>query len=126
MQYLLDTNAVIYYVGGESRALETMLPLMSTDEHTFILPSIVVTELWSGKQNPQSVNTDVIEEFMYTLLMFPLDIPLAKSAGQLRRTYNLSLGDAIIAATTFAFGATPLTRNVRDFKKIPSLQIQTV
>ena len=126
MQYVLDTNAVIYYVGGESRALETMLPLMSTDEHTFILPSIVVTELWSGKQNPQSVNTDVIEEFMYTLLMFPLDIPLAKSAGQLRRTYNLSLGDAIIAATTFAFGATLLTRNVRDFKKIPSLQIQTV
>ncbi|OGG72982.1 hypothetical protein A3A38_04545 [Candidatus Kaiserbacteria bacterium RIFCSPLOWO2_01_FULL_53_17] len=124
MQYLLDTNAVIYYVGGEPRALETMRPLMLTDEHTFILPSIVVTELWSGKQ--ALVDAKAIEEFLETLLMFPLDVPLAKSAGELRRNYNLSIGDAIVAATTIAFDATLLTRNVRDFKKVPGLHLQEV
>ncbi|MEK7509574.1 MAG: type II toxin-antitoxin system VapC family toxin [Patescibacteria group bacterium] len=124
MQYLLDTNAVIYYVGGEPRALGTMRPLMLTDDHTFILPSIVVTELWSGKQ--ALVETRIIEEFMETLLMFPLDVPLAKSAGELRRNYNLSIGDAIVAATAIAFDAIILTRNVRDFKRVPGLSVQQV
>lgn len=125
MRYVLDTNAVIYYVGGENRALETMRPLLLSDEHTFILPSIAVTELWAGK-NASAVEIPAFEEFMQTLLLFPIDIPLAKSAGDLRREYKLELGDAIIAATALAWDATLLTRNVRDFKKIPGLQIQQV
>ena len=63
MQYLLDTNVVIYFIGAEPRALEVMRPLMLIGEHTFILPSVVVTELWAGKNAP-AVQIPAIEEFM--------------------------------------------------------------
>lgn len=125
MRYVLDTNAVIYYVGGEGQALEIMRPPMLADEPTFILPSVVVTELWAGK-NALAVETPAFEQFMQTLLLFPLDIPLAKSAGDVRRKHKLELGDAIIAATALAWDATLLTRNVRDFKKVPSLRTQPI
>ena len=124
MQYLLDTNAVVYYIGGEPRALETLIPIMQSDA-SIILPSVVITELWSGKYTP-SVEIKVIEEFIASLLILSLDGQLARSAGIIRRNYNLSIGDAMIAATALAWGATLLTRNVRDFKHVPNLSIQQV
>jgi predicted nucleic acid-binding protein len=122
--YLLDTNIVIYYIGGETVTCEKLAPIMRSDS-TIILPSIVITELWSGKKTP-SAEIHAIEDFIATLLMMPLDMQIAKSAGMIRRGYNLSIGDSIIAATSLATGATLLTRNVRDFKKVPNLILEAI
>ena len=115
--YVLDTNAVIYYVGGEERALEKLVPI--------ILPSVVVAELWSGKRMPNE-EIPLIEHFMASLLQTPLDTQIAKSAGVMRRAIPLDLGDACIAATALAYGAVLLTRNVRDFKRVPGLSIEAI
>lgn len=122
--YVLDTNAVIYYVGGEARALEKLIPIIQSD-NTIILPAIVVAELWSGKRMPEE-EIPLIELFMASLLQPPLDVQLAKSAGTLRRTLPLDLGDACIAATALAYGATLLTRDVKDFKRVPGLSIEPI
>ncbi len=122
--YLLDTNVVIYYIGGEIITCEKLIPIMQSDS-IIILPSIVITELWSGKKTP-TIEMVAIEEFIATFLVMPLDIQLAKAAGTLRRDFNLSIGDSVIAATSLATGAILLTRNIHDFKKVPNLLIESM
>lgn len=122
--YILDTNVVIYYVGGEIKTLGKLIPIMRSYA-TVMLPSIVITELWSGKQTP-STEITAIEAFIATLVIIPLEMQIARSAGILRRDINLSIGDSIIAATALTMGATLLTRNIRDFKKVPNLQLEAV
>lgn len=124
MQYSLDTNVVIYYIAGEPRTLAKLIPIMQGDD-TIILPSIVITELWSGKQTP-SADIDAIENFIATLWILPLDVQIAKSAGVLRRNHKRSIGDSVIAATALATRSILLTRNVRDFKRVPGLEIEVV
>ena len=122
--YILDTNVVIYYVGGEIKTLRKLIPIMRSYA-TVMLPSIVITELWSGKQTPLTEIT-AIEAFIATLVVIPLEMQVARSAGILRRDYNLSIGDSIVASTALTMGSTLLTRNIRDFKKVPNLLLEAV
>ena len=56
----------------------------------------------------------------------PFDRAIARIAADLRRRVKVKFPDAAIAATTL-YTRTPLvTRNVRDFKHVPGLQIMTV
>lgn len=121
--YVLDTNAIIYFCGAEPRAVAILMPLLS--ECTIIVPAIVVTELWSSTQTSAS-EMDAIRSFLATTLVMPLDESLARAAGELRRDYRLSVGDAVIAATALATGATLLTRNTRDFKRVPDLRVEAI
>ena len=122
--YILDTNAVIYYVGGEAKVLERIIPIMRSDA-VVMLPAIVITELWSGTQT-SSTEISAIEAFIATLVIIPLEMQIAKFAGILRRDHNLSIGDSIIATSSLLMGATLLTRNIRDFKRVPNLQLEAV
>ena len=121
--YALDTNAIIYYCVDEPAAVSKLQPILLVN--TVIVPSMVVVELWSGRRTQQKEITN-IETFLETVLVMPLDMSIAKSAGILRRDRGLSIGDSIIAATALATGATLLTRNIRDFKKVPNLILKAV
>jgi predicted nucleic acid-binding protein len=66
----------------------------------------------------------LLERSPFSLL--PPISQVARIAGTLRATYGIKLADAFIAATALFTGSTVLTSNVRDFKKIPSLQLQAV
>ena len=73
--YILDTNAVIYYVGGEAKVLERIIPIMRSDA-VVMLPAIVITELWSGTQT-SSTEISAIEAFIATLVIIPLEMQIA-------------------------------------------------
>lgn len=121
--YVLDTNAIIYYTGDETVAVSKLQPILSSS--VIIVPSIVVTELWSGKRaSPEEMEN--IEFFLSTVFVMPLDASIAKSAGIFRRDYHPDIGDCIIAATALAMNAAVLTRNIRDFKRIPGLSVEAI
>ncbi|HLC54664.1 MAG TPA: PIN domain-containing protein [Candidatus Nanoarchaeia archaeon] len=48
--------------------------------------------------------------------------PIAMKAGDLRRTHEITISDAIIAATAIIYDAELLTRDVGDFKSIEGLK----
>ena len=58
-------------------------------------------------------------------IVAPLDEALAQSAGVIERQCRIRLGDACVAATAIAHGAPLLTRD-EDFKRVPSLSIESI
>ena len=126
--YALDTNAIIYYVTDESRACEKLVPIIQNPDIRLIVPAVVVAELWAAPHTPlnHAEHMNAIRAFLGTTTVVHLDETLAQSAGVLRRTHRLELGDACIAATVLAHGVVLLTRNVRDFKKVPGLSVEAI
>lgn len=51
----------------------------------------------------------------------PVDREIAERAGRLRRDLSVPMADALIAATAVEHGLGLVTRNVRDFDRVPSL-----
>ncbi|MGQ0669300.1 MAG: type II toxin-antitoxin system VapC family toxin [Actinomycetota bacterium] len=50
---------------------------------------------------------------------------VAERAGRIRRESGLGLADAVIAATALHLGVSVLTRNRRDFDRVPQLRVRT-
>lgn len=67
-----------------------------------------------------------IEEILRTIAIIPVDSRIARTTGGIRRAHRVNLADSVIAATALFTGTTLLTRNTRDFKKIPNLLLQQI
>ena len=55
--------------------------------------------------------------------MIDVDSRIAQLSGQLRGSYGIKALDSFIAATAPMTGTTLATRNIRDFRRIPNLDI---
>lgn len=122
--HTLDTNAVIYYLGDEPAAVAFLRPLLASSRPLYV-STITEIELFSfGIIGYREVK--LINDFLITVEIIPVDSRIARIAGDIRRTYRLKLPDATIAATALATGSTLVTRNVKDFKKVPELLLKKV
>jgi predicted nucleic acid-binding protein len=68
----------------------------------------------------------IIDSILQTVSLVPPVSKIARAAGRIRGAYGLKLADSFIATTALFTGSTLLTRNVRDFKKIPHLSLRAV
>ena len=121
----LDTNIIILYLNRET-AIVRALDEIRKQGVSFILPAAVEAEFLSfSSWTPDQRRT--MEEFLDENFVFvSLDRPLARLAARIRVNTRIKFADASIAATAL-FTNTPLvTRNVRDFKKVPGLQVMTL
>jgi predicted nucleic acid-binding protein len=109
---LVDTDVFVDHVRGARR-------LMVNGD---VVSYSVVTrcELFAGSR------TD--EEALHTLLApfdeIPVDRSVAERAGRVRRETGTRIADALIAATALEHGLTLVTRNARDFERVPRLRIR--
>jgi len=87
-----------------------------------ILYSVVTRcELFGGR----GTNEDVVRALLAPFVEIPIDRDIAEAAGRLRREMSVSTADALIAATVLHSEAALLTRNRRDFERIPGLRLRT-
>lgn len=114
---MLDTNAVIGYL-GDDQALMDCIDTRGLDED-IALPTIVVVELL-GYPAITEAHTQEIEVFLQSASLFDLTPSLAREAAHIRRTYALATADAVIAATALQAHAPLVTRD-KKFTKIPTL-----
>lgn len=86
-----------------------------------------VTELELYSFSALSVEeAEQIETILQWIAVLPLDSQMARVAGRLRREHGLKLADSAIAAAALFTGSTLVTRNVRDFKRIPGLMLEKI
>ena len=118
--YTLDTNAIIYYIKGDSAAALALNKLFSQPQPIYV-SAITELELFSFS-NLSVQETDRIEETLNSLSVIPVDSKIARIAGPLRQSHRLKVPDSAIAATALFTNTTLVTRNISDFKKIPNLK----
>ncbi len=122
INYLWDTNIVIYYLQNQfSSNAEKYIDSIVLEN----IPSIsVITEieLLSWK-NASKKDTLIIKQFINDSYVFELDPEIKNVCAEIRKKHGLKLPDALIAATSIINNLILVTRNTKDFQSIKNLQL---
>lgn len=119
--YTLDTNAILYYLKDDSAAVSVLRGVFAENVPVYV-SAVTELELFAYS-DLSSQEESLIEELLKTISVIPVDSRLARLAALVRRHYRLKVPDSVIAATAMFTGSKLLTRNTRDFRKIPSLTV---
>ena len=112
MKAVLDTNILIDYLNGETKASEEI------GLYDKRLISIVTwMEILAGAKQESDEKT--LRSYLESFQIKPIDSNVAEKAVSIRKLLKVRLPDAIIYATAKNEGTILVTRNTRDFD--PSL-----
>jgi len=125
--YVLDANAVVDYLRGRGAVAANFLSVAPAE---IGLPAVAAYEVWVGVMGSQNAvrRTALFEQFLSTLRILPFDGGVSRRAAEIRHALERrgeAIGplDTLIAATALVNGATLVTRNVREFKRVPGLNV---
>lgn len=129
--YLLDTDHVSLYQMGHPRVLQQILLHL---QDRLAITVITVEEQLSGWQRAlRQARDDSRRAEVYRRMALaienlsgwsvcPFTLPaMTRHADLLRQRLNVSSNDLKIAAISLEMGATVVTRNARDFGRVPGL-----
>jgi len=125
---ILDTNTISYYFRGDALVVPRLQALRPAD---VAVPAIVEYELRYGLMRLPSAaaapRLAALAKFLHPLQLLPFDSECAAHAARLRvelEAAGTPIGphDTLIAATVLRHQATLVTRNVREFSRVPGLQ----
>jgi predicted nucleic acid-binding protein len=122
--YILDTNAVIYYVKEDSNVVSIIEDIYTKNVPVYV--SVITEAELFGFPQLSDEEAERIKKFLHTVSIIPMDSQIARLTGTIRKTYQLKIADSVIAATALFTGTRLLTRNVGDFKKVLGLDIQEI
>lgn len=118
MPKLLDTTLLIDHSIDLPGAVAMVERLFAEADDLIVCDAVVAEALSSGTPEERRTITTLIDAVEYVAA----DPAAAKWAGEARRlrgsTGPRTLGDALIAAVAWSFGATVVTRNPDDFVRI--------
>jgi predicted nucleic acid-binding protein len=109
--YVLDTGALIAL---ERRDLQMSKRVMSLRESkgSMIVPTVVLGEWWRGR-------TDWRETILASMVVEPLDAPLAKRAGEAAAVIKgATLVDAVVMASAARAGGIVFTSDYEDLTRL--------
>ena len=115
---LLDTTLLIDYSINLPGAVATVRRLFAEADDLLVCDAVVAEALSKGTEGERRIIGNLIDAVEYVAA----DPAAAKWAGEARRlrgaTGPRTLGDALIAAVAWSFGATVVTRNPDDFVRM--------
>lgn len=126
--YLLDTNVLIAVSRGneEIRGRLSGIPL-----NQLLLSAVVLGELEFGAEKSAygDHSRARLAEVTELLVLVPLDREAARRYGPIRaqlerRGTPIGANDLWIAAQALALGATVVTDNEREFRRVPGLRVE--
>ncbi len=129
MTYMLDTNICIYVM--KNRPEKVLERFREELDGGLCISSITLAELEYGMKhssNPTK-NEQALLRFLAPLSLLPFGAAAASEYGALR-TYLQNRGtpigplDMLIAGHALAEGLTLVTNNVREFERVPDLQLE--
>ena len=129
MRYLLDTNACVSYINGRAPSLREMFHSKTFSE--IVVSSISKAEMYYGSQKSQRPARSRAEQddFFQNIDSLPFDDAAAEEYGSIRaylerRGTPIGPHDMLIAAIARAHGLVVVTHNVREFMRIPGLNVE--
>lgn len=108
---LLDTDVVIDHLRSHR--------MLAVPDRLTAYSSLTRAELYAG----QRVDEAGLDLLLDRFIEIPVDRSIAEEGGKIKRIHDVGLADAIIAATALITNRTLVTRNGRDFGRIPGLKI---
>ena len=126
--WMMDTNTLSELIRNPRGALTERLAALNPDE---VCTSIVVAcELRFGARRKGSeVLTRRVEQLLGTLNVLPLDPPADEHYADIRAALErlgtpIGSHDLFIAAHARSRGLTLVTHNIREFARVPDLNVQ--
>jgi len=120
---LIDTNVFVDFLRNYAPSIDFFESLVGREGVLFSV--ITESELVAGKENNDPLKREKLTHFLHIWNKISLTNPVALLAGDICREYGLEIPDAVIAATALLNRAEIVTKNVKDFRKVPGLKIQT-
>ncbi len=126
---VLDSNTISYYFRGDPHVVPRFQAVRPAD---LGVPAIVEYELRYGllrlPQEAAAPRLEALTQMLRPMQMLPFDAECALHAARIRATLEAAgtpIGphDTLIAATALRHQATLVTRNVREFARVPGLHV---
>ena len=128
IQFLLDTNMVIYVI---KRRPIGVMESFNQNASRMAISSITLAELIHGaeKSTKPAQNYAVIEDFCSRLEVLPYSAKAAQHYGSIRAALEkigqpIGINDIHIAAHARSEGLVLVTNNMREFERVPALQLE--
>lgn len=125
--YVLDTNVVLDYLRERGKVAANLLAVRPGQ---IALPAVAAYEIWVGVLGSQNRarRRAQYEEFLSMVPVLDFDAQIAEKAAELRHVMERrgeAIGplDTLIAGTALAHNASLVTRNVREFGRVPRLNV---
>jgi tRNA(fMet)-specific endonuclease VapC len=126
--YLLDTNTCVYAIKRDPRVLRSLQEHSPDD---FGISAITVAELWFGaakSSRPQQTRSNV-DAFLKPFEVLPFAGEAAEEYAEIRLQLErvgrpIGERDLLIAATAKSRRLTVVTHNVREFARVPGLNVE--
>ena len=126
--FLLDTNTLIYFFKGQGRVAKRLL---ATSPQQLAVSTITLFELETGlrKSGASEARRAQLAAFAASAQVLPFDSDAATEAADIRVQMELAgtpIGplDTLIAGTARAARATLVSRNLREFQRVPQLAVE--
>ncbi|MBL8357178.1 MAG: type II toxin-antitoxin system VapC family toxin [Delftia acidovorans] len=125
---ILDSNTISYYFRGDPQVVPRLQALRPTD---IGVPAIVEYELRYGLQRlPPAASVPRLEalvQLLRPMQLLAFDSECATHAARIRAALEakgtpIGPHDTLIAATALRHQAALVTRNIREFSRVPDLQ----
>ena len=127
--WFLDTNTCIYFLNGTHSSVRDRL--LSTPPVDISIPAIVKAELLVGasKSNQRDVVLEKVNRFLEPFDIVPFGDGTTLIYASIRATLEsqgniIGPNDLLIAATVLHHNGILVTNNVREFSRVPGLQIE--
>ncbi len=129
MRYLLDTNSCIYLI--RNKPINVLKKLRKFKISDIGISSITLSELEYGvaKSARKEKNREALIKFVVPLEIVAYDDKAAVHYGEIRTFLEkkgtpIGAMDLLIGAHARSMTVTLVTNNLREFKKIPGLQVE--
>ncbi|MDO8660491.1 MAG: PIN domain-containing protein [Candidatus Woesearchaeota archaeon] len=128
---IIDTSFIIDLMRGNLPA-KTKLVLLESLSTPLIIPTPTIFELCAGAEQSSDPSKELIKinSVLAGQTICVLDLESAQLGGKIhgllkRKGQSIDLGDSLIAGIALTHHEPVLTRNVKDFSRVPGLRVET-
>lgn len=113
---LIDTDIIIWILRGNTAIKNQFIKIVYESKGTIFITPIQIAEIYAGIKEKERINTEL---FLNTFITISIDYQIGKLAGEylneFSKSHNVTLSDAMIAASTKLHGLKLWTANTKHY-----------